>query len=141
MLINSILDFQNIRKLIISYRKFFLFIGAGAVCSIIDIGLFMIFMNLSIPIIPSAILSLFFANILSYYLSTLIFAPGQKHSLRSVISFAVLVLAGIILTWVVMHLWLTYVGIYPLLGKLIAGFGVMIGGYFGRKFFVFNSIT
>lgn len=137
MLINSKIALQNLWRLITSYRQIILFIGIGILCSIIDIGLFMAFMCLYIPTIPAAILSFLLTNIINYYLSSLIFGREQKHSSRSIISFAALILVGLILTWVVMNLWLTYVGIYPLLGKLIAGIGVMICGYFGRKLLVF----
>lgn len=141
MHINSRVALQNFWRFITSYRKVILFIGIGILCSVIDIGLFLAFMGLFIPTIPAAILSFLLANIVNYYLSSLIFAREQKHSSRLIISFAFLILVGLILTWVVMNLWLTYVGIYPLLGKLIAGTGVMIGGYFGRKLLVFSPIS
>jgi putative flippase GtrA len=140
MLVNKKIIFQNLWRFIASYRKIILFIGIGMLCSIIDIGLFIAFMSLSIQTIPAAILSFLLANIVNYYLSSLVFAREQKHSSRLIISFAAVVLAGLILTWVVMNLWLTYIGIYPLLGKLISGACVMIAGYFGRKLLVFRPI-
>jgi len=141
MLINNRITFLNIRRLIASYQKVIAYLGIGILCSSIDILLFIVLLSFYIPTIPAAILSFLLSNIVNYYFSSLIFARGYKHSSRSIISFAILVLAGILLTWVVMHLWLTYVEVYPLLGKLIAGFVIMIGGYFGRKLFVFASIS
>ena len=134
MLLHSIWN-----RLSTAQRRIVLFIGVGIICSAIDIGIFAVMVWQDISTITSAITSFLIANVVNYYLSSLVFANGQRHTTASAGFFTMIIMIGVVFTWTVMSAWETYVGVHPIIAKLIAGTGVMIWGYFGRQFLVFRN--
>ena len=118
------------------FRKFRLYFAVGGICALLDWALFAVFLyGAELHYLISATISFIIATGVNYILSVMyVFETGRRSKAEQIVLVYLASAVGILINLAVLGGLIEFVGLHPLLAKLV-GTGSTLGWNFGARYF------